>query len=193
MSHRSNSTPRFTRVTTTLGLAGVAAIAMAARSQTAQQPPAALPATAPAPAMAPAMAPMDSQTTAAALAADSMAMMAAPAAPTVAQQPVPAATWPVDAEGRTLVNGTPVVGKVFVMQKVDGLVKYEYAKVYAGEPPAPDAPIVSAQHAAPAPGHARRIRGMMVQGTLWSLDNKPTARELRMYRPVTSPATPGQH
>jgi hypothetical protein len=120
--------------------------------------------------------------------------MSAPAAPSVAVTPKPAASakWPVDAAGRTLVNGTPVVGRVFAQQKVDGLVKYEYAKVYAGEPPHPAAAVVSARHTAPPITHARRFRGIMVEATLWSMDNKRSARELRYYRPSTEASRLGQ-
>lgn len=194
MNHRTDRSSRFTRITTTLGLAGVAAIAIAARTQTAQ-PPQVQPSPAP-PHVAPAIAPAqkDSQKTF----VDSVPTNVSPAvpvqtpAPTVA--PKTAGKWPVDpVTGLTLVNGTPVVGRVFEQRKVDGLVKYQYSEVYKDEPPHPAAPIVSARHEAPAPGHARRMRGIMVEATLWTIDNKRSARELRMYRPVTPPPVAGQH
>ena len=197
MNHRSDRTPRFTRIATTLGLAGVAAIAVAARSQAAQQPPVATPTAQATTKAAPPAARVDSQPMPVMLGVDPMATMTARVAltpaPAVTRQPAPAPAWPVDAQGRTLVNGTPVVGKVFVMQKVDGLVKYDYEKVYDGEPIHPELPIVSARHQASPPGHARRMRGIMVEATLWSIDHKRSARELRTYRPVTPPTTAGQH
>ncbi len=205
MSNRTDRSSRASRAALSLGLAGVAVVAMAARSQTMQQPPAkpasAATTTAASSAMAmPAMsAPKDSQSSAAATATtDSMAAkmampmpMPAPVA-TAAPKPAGPAMWPVDAAGRTLVNGTPVVGRVFAQKKVDGLVKYEYAKVYVGEPPHPAAPIVNTRHIAPPITHARRFRGMMVEATLWSMDNKKSARELRYYRPSTEASRLGQ-
>jgi hypothetical protein len=198
MSNRFDRTSRGSRAALSLGLAGLSLVAMAARSQTMQQPPAA---PAPAPmagmAMPASTVPTDSQGSAAAKAtADSMAAkMAMPMpAPVAVAAPKPAgpAKWPVDAAGRTLVNGTPVVGRVFAQQKVDGLVKYEYAKVYAGEPPHPAAAVVSARHNAPPITHARRFRGIMVEATLWSMDNKRTARALRYFGPSTEASRLGQ-
>jgi hypothetical protein len=198
MSNRFDRSSHLSRAALSLGLAGVAVVAMAARSQTTPQPPAKPAAAATTPAPMPAMpmpaasAPRDSQTSSAAVPADSLAAkmsmpMSAPVAPIAAAAPKPTgpAKWPVDAAGRTLVNGTPVVGRVFTQQKVDGLVKYAYSKVYVGEPPHPAAPIINARHNTPPITHARRFRGMMVEATLWSIDNKRSARELRYYRPST--------
>jgi hypothetical protein len=106
--------------------------------------------------------------------------------------PAPAAdtphgAWPVDpATGMTLVNGTPVVGRVFIQHKTDHLQKMgTVAQVLARETQPADAPVADASYT-PAPReHARRFRGIMVQATLWDMDHKRTAAERRYYRPVT--------
>lgn len=121
------------------------------------------------------------------LAADSM-LPAAPVAPVVAAPSAAPAAWPVDpATGQTLINGKPVVGRVFIMQKTDGTVKYpNVADVIAHEAHAPLPAVVGASYT-PAPlANTRRMRGMMVQATLWGLDAKRSATELRYYRGTTS-------
>jgi hypothetical protein len=98
------------------------------------------------------------------------------------------AAWPVDpVTGQTLINGTPVVGRVFIMQKTDGTVKYpNVADVIAHEARAPLPPVVGASYT-PAPlTNTRRMRGMMVQATLWDLDAKRSATERRYYRGTTT-------
>lgn len=107
----------------------------------------------------------------------------------VAATPVqaPAPAWPVDpVTGQTLINGKPVVGRVFIMRKTDGLTKFEtVADVQQGEPVYADAPIVGTSYKAPALEHTRRHRGIMVQATLWDLDTKQSAVERRYYRDAT--------
>lgn len=109
----------------------------------------------------------------------------------VAATPAPSApaTWPVDpVTGQTLINGRPVVGRVFIMQKVDGLVKYEtVADVRNPDALAPLPPVVG-QSYTPAPlTQQRRHRGIMAQATLWDIDNKRSAVRLRYY-PASTPA-----
>lgn len=106
------------------------------------------------------------------------------AAPAVSSAP---AAWPTDpATGQTLINGTPVVGRVFIMRKTDGTVKYpNVADVVAHEAMAPLPAVVGASHV-PAPAtHIRRMRGIMIQSTLWDMDTKRSAVERRHYRAVT--------
>lgn len=125
---------------------------------------------------------------------DSLApMMADSAQPVavVAPAPAPAAptTWPVDpVTGQTLINGKPVVGRVFIMQKTDGTVKYpNVADVIAHEAKAP-LPAVVGQSYTPAPlTNTRRMRGIMIQATLWDADTKRSAVRHRYY-PVSTPA-----
>ena len=115
-----------------------------------------------------------------------MAMEAAPAAPAPVAAPT---TWPVDpTTGQTLINGRPVVGRVFIMQKTDGTVKYpNVADVVAHEALAPMPAVVGSSYT-PAPiTNQRRMRGIMIQSTLWSLDNKRSAVRLRYY-PASTPA-----
>ncbi|MBY0491551.1 MAG: hypothetical protein K2R93_17065, partial [Gemmatimonadaceae bacterium] len=117
-------------------------------------------------------------------------MMAAAPAPA----PVAAPTeWPVDpATGQTLINGEPVVGKVFIMQKTDGTKKIEnVAMALQGEPPAA-APATVGSTKAPALGETRRIRTVMVQATLWGMDTKKSAVRHRYYGPSTTGASLGQ-
>lgn len=109
----------------------------------------------------------------------------------VAPAPAPAAptTWPVDpVTGQTLINGKPVVGRVFIMQKTDGTVKYpNVADVIAHEAKAP-LPAVVGQSYTPAPlTNTRRMRGIMIQATLWDADTKRSAVRQRYY-PVSTPA-----
>ncbi len=110
--------------------------------------------------------------------------------------PVPSgpATWPVDpVTGQTLINGIPVVGRVFIQTKVDGLVKYDgVTSVLLGEG-SPALPAVVAPNRAPLSSTAvRRQRNPMVQGTLWAIDDKPSAVRNRHYLPTTSGASLGQ-
>ena len=204
MKPRQNRPRLSSRVSTVVGIGALVAVAMAARSQGGQQatPPSAPPSTAPAqapaaPTTAPAaIAPTDSMladsttltdTTAV---ADSMAMpdslmlTPAPAAPA----PQATGTWPVDpVTGQTIINGEPVVGRVFIMQKPDGLVKLgTWQAQYIGEPAAPEAARVGTSYTVPAPEHTRRMRGIMIQSTLWAMDGKRSARERRMYRTQTT-------
>ncbi len=114
-------------------------------------------------------------------------MVTAAAAPAPAAPTTPPDAWPVDpATGMTLVNGTPVVGRVFIQHKTDHLQKMgTVAQVLAREAMPADAPVTDASYT-PAPReHARRFRGIMVQATLWDMDHKRTAAERRYYRPVT--------
>lgn len=99
--------------------------------------------------------------------------------------PAPAA-WPVDpVTGQTLVNGRPVVGRVFLLSKTDGLKAYTgIADFTAGEPRAPRAALSPRSIRPPAIEQTRRIRTGMVQATLWEMDTKPSAQERRYYRPV---------
>ncbi|HYW32073.1 MAG TPA: hypothetical protein VE869_11245 [Gemmatimonas sp.] len=119
--------------------------------------------------------------------------MADSAQPSMTQTEVPQlaasapATWPVDEQGRTLINGEPVVGRVFVMQKTDGLRKYEgVGRHYVGEPLPPEAPTIGTGYVQPMPEAARRHRGSMVQATLWEIDSSPSAIEKHHYRPTTT-------
>jgi len=187
-----DSRPRLTsRVTTVVGIGALVAVALAARSQGGTQ--ATLPA---------AVAPTDSMvqdsttrtdTTAVAdsmAMPDSMMMAAAPAAPA----PQATGTWPVDpVTGQTIINGEPVVGRVFIMQKPDGLVKLgTWQAQYTGEPAAPEAARVGTSYTVPAPEQTRRMRGIMIQATLWGMDGKRSARERHFYRAQTTGETLGR-
>ena len=98
-------------------------------------------------------------------------------------RPKVAAAWPVDARtGQTLINGVPVVGRVFVQRKVDGLVAYRYADVYVGEPSHPLPPVVKPTYRKPPLAATRRVRGIMVEATLWSMDRKRAARMNQRWR-----------
>ena len=188
----STRLPIASRLAITLGLGAVAAVAVAARpSQTTTQPTPAT-AQAAAPAAAPVAAPADSQKVKADSVApdslattDSAAVMTAP----LVVAPAPAATaptsWPVDpATGQTLVNGTPVVGRVFIMQKVDGLVKIADVKSHLVPEAMDPLPATVKSTYTPAPStHTRRIRTAMVQATLWSMDGKTSAARDRHYGP----------
>jgi hypothetical protein len=112
------------------------------------------------------------------------------AQPSVTQQepPMAAEAWPVDpVSGLTLVNGEPVVGRVFIQRKVDGLRKYEgVSRHYVGEPLPPKGPQVAEGYLPPDPRVVRRHRGSMVQATLWGLDRKRSAMESHHYRATMS-------
>jgi hypothetical protein len=189
------------RVSTVVGIGALVAVAMAARNQ--GTPPAAAPAQPPAaaPAVAPAVAPADSmmqdstQRTDTTAMADSMAMPDS-AMLMQAAEPAPQAsgTWPVDpVTGQTIINGEPVVGRVFIMQKPDGLVKLgKWQAQYVGEPAAPEPARVGTSYTVPAPEQTRRMRGIMIQATLWGMDGKRSARERRFYRAQTTGETLGQ-
>jgi len=121
----------------------------------------------------------------AALAMPAMAMAPASTAPRA---------WPVDpVTGQTLINGIPVVGRVFIQGKVDGLVKIaSVASTLAIEPMQPEAPIVKSSFTKPAAQQHRRSRTVMTQATLWSIDDKRSATRLRYLGPSTSAASLGQ-
>ena len=190
------------RVSTVVGIGALVAVAMAARTQSTTQT--ATPPVPPAPTAMPAVdstgavlsqdtMPSDSSTM-----ADSMAMSDSaslvPATVVIAPAPQPSGEWPVDpVTGQTLINGEPVVGRVFIMEKPDGLVKLgTWQAQYVGEPKTPAPANVSSSYTIPAPEQTRRIRGIMVQSTLWSMDGKRSARERRYYRPQTTGAALGQ-
>jgi len=195
----ASSSGRASRIRTVAIVATLVAAGVAARGRDAQtlvQPPATQhPAP---PAAAPIMA--DSVQADSGMQADSMpvadsavmTMVIAPA-PAPARHPTSAApaTWPVDpATGQTLINGKPVVGRVFIMQKVDGLTKYEnVAQVVSREALAPQAAIVGSSHAAAPVTHTRRVRTVMTQSTLWDLDHKRSATERRYFRASTPAST----
>ena len=181
------------RVAALVGIGALVAVALAARTQGGPQAtvPATTPATVPA-AVAPAdsMVPDSTTLTDTTAVADSMAMpdstMPTPAAAAPTAQA--AGTWPVDpVTGQTIINGEPVVGRVFIMQKPDGLVKLgTWQAQYAGEPAAPEPARVGASNTVPAPEQTRRMRGIMIQATLWGMDGKRSASEHRYYRAQTT-------
>ena len=190
------------RVSTVVGIGALVVVAMAARSQGGQQ-------TTPPPAVAPTMAQAavdttmqdSTQGTDTTAMADSMALlpdstqMLYTATAAVAEAPVAEApAWPVDpVTGQTIINGEPVVGRVFIMQKTDGTVKLgRWQAQYVGEPMSAEAANVGTSYAVPAPEHTRRMRGIMIQSTLWDLDGKRSARERRHYRVQTTGAALGQ-
>jgi hypothetical protein len=164
-------------------LSAVVAVTLAARAPL-PQPPA--DSTAAQRAAAPADAAQADSTRTDSVAVDAP-MVTAETAPAPAAPTPPPDSWPVDpATGMTLVNGTPVVGRVFIQHKTDHLQKMgTVAEVLAREALPADAPVTDASYT-PAPReHARRFRGIMVQATLWDMDHKRTAAERRYYRPVT--------
>ncbi|MEY4956560.1 MAG: hypothetical protein RL409_817 [Gemmatimonadota bacterium] len=181
------------RVATVVGIGALVAVALAARTQGGPQATvqATAPATVPA-AVAPAdsMVPDSTTLTDTTAVADTMAMpdstmmAAAPAAPA----PQATGTWPVDpVTGQTIINGEPVVGRVFIMQKPDGLVKLgTWQAQYTGEPAAPEAARTGTSYTVPAPEQTRRMRGIMIQATLWGMDGKRSASEHRFYRAQTT-------
>jgi hypothetical protein len=184
-----DSRPRLTsRVATMVGIGALVAVALAARSQGGPQ------ATVPA-AVAPADSMVQDSTTRTDTTAvadslampDSTMMTPAAAAPT---PPTPPATgsWPVDpVTGQTIINGEPVVGRVFIMQKPDGLVKLgTWQAQYDGEPAVAEPARVGTSYTVPAPEQTRRMRGIMIQSTLWAMDGKRSASERRFYRAQTT-------
>ena len=95
--------------------------------------------------------------------------------------------------GQTIINGEPVVGRVFIMQKPDGLVKLgKWQAQYVGEPAAPEPARVGTSYTVPAPEQTRRMRGIMIQATLWGMDSKRSARERHFYRAQTTGETLGR-
>jgi len=181
------------RVATVVGIGALVAVALAARTQGGPQATAqaTAPATVPA-AIAPAdsMVPDSTTLTDTTAVADSMAMpdstMPTPAA--AAPTPQAAGTWPVDpVTGQTIINGEPVVGRVFIMQKPDGLVKLgTWQAQYVGEPAVAEPARVGTSYTVPAPEQTRRMRGIMIQATLWGMDGKRSASEHRFYRAQTT-------
>lgn len=181
------------RVAAVVGIGALVAVALAARTQGGPQAtvPATTPATVPA-AVAPAdsMVPDSTTLTDTTAVADSMAMpdstMPTPAAAAPTAQAT--GTWPVDpVTGQTIINGEPVVGRVFIMQKPDGLVKLgTWQAQYVGEPAAPEPARVGTSNTVPAPEQTRRMRGIMIQATLWGMDGKRSASERRFYRAQTT-------
>ncbi|MFN5599899.1 MAG: hypothetical protein ACK5AK_11045 [Gemmatimonas sp.] len=204
MSAAPSPSPRSSRVRNAAVVVALAAVGLAARSadQPAQaappQPPVAVP-MAPAPVAADSAAPKDSAVADSLAAPDSLALMAtdstqADSAAAVEATPATPAAWPVDpVTGQTLINGRPVVGRVFIMQKTDGTVKYpNVADVIAHEALEPLPAVVGTSHT-PAPlTHSRRMRGIMIQSTLWDLDTKRSAVERRYYRVSTPAPSNGQ-
>jgi len=181
-----DSRPRLTsRVATVVGIGALVAVALAARSQGGQQ--ATLPA-----AVAPADSMVQDSTTGTdtTAVADSMAVpdsaMMTPAAAAPTAQAT--GTWPVDpVTGQTIINGEPVVGRVFIMQKPDGLVKLgTWQAQYDGEPAVAEPARVGTSNTVPAPEQTRRMRGIMIQATLWAMDGKRSASERRFYRAQTT-------
>lgn len=184
MSLRSDRPSVRSRALLAVGVASLAVVAMAARTPASQEP---TPPQPPAPVATPAAAPGDTN-----LVIDT-AVVVMPA-PVAQAAPAGPAAWPVDpATGQTLINGVPVVGRVFVQQKVDGLVKIkDVATALAPEALPPEAPIVKSARTAVAPTAVRRQRNPMVQATLWDLDAKRSAVANRHFRPVTTGASLGQ-
>ncbi len=167
----------------------------AATTQATTQPPTTTAAPIVAPLTAPPTAPQDTMMRTAApqdsVSAQGVPTLADSAQPSVTQKEEPAATgmWPVDPNtGMTLVNGEPVVGRVFVMQKVDGLRKYEgVSRHYVGEPLPPEPAVVGTSYRQPDLSSTRRHRGAMVQSNLWSIERKRSAMETHHYRPMVNP------
>ena len=181
-----DSRPRRTsRVATMVGIGALVAVALAARSQGGPQ------GTAPS-AVAPADSMVQDSTTRTdtTAVADSMAMPDSTMMTPAAAAPTPPATgsWPVDpVTGQTIINGEPVVGRVFIMQKPDGLVKLgTWQAQYAGEPAVAEPARVGTSYTVPAPEQTRRMRGIMIQATLWGMDGKRSASEHRYYRAQTT-------
>jgi len=192
MSVRQNRPVVRSRAALAVGVVGLAVVAIAARMP-APQPPA------PQPTLPPMAAPTVTPADTTAPQPDSMIMIDTATVVMATQTPVveasaaPAA-WPVDpVTGQTLVNGIPVVGRVFIQRKVDGLVKIkDVTTVLAPEPMAPEAAVVATGHTTLAPTAVRRQRNPMVQATLWGSDNKPSAVKNRHYHPTTTSGSLGQ-
>ncbi len=190
---------RLSRLAMVAGLVVTTTVAIAARSpqslSPSAQPPVPTAASPSVPADSGQNAPTDTLSADDALSAQGVPMMDGSAElGGLAQFPAPAASWPVDpVTGQTIINGEPVVGRVFILQKVDGLRKYESVKShYVGEALPPQPPVIGSSYAVPALGNTRRMRGTMVQATLWSIDNKPSAVANHYYRPSTSGTSLGQ-
>ena len=198
MKPRQDRPRLVSRVSTVVGIGALVVVALAARSQGGQQ-------TTPPPAVMPTMPPAavdtnkrdTTQVTDTTAMADSMVMSdsammmhTATAAPVAAMPPA----WPVDVvTGQTIINGEPVVGRIFIMQKTDGTVKLgKWQAQYTGEPLSAEPAIVGTSYAVPALEHTRRMRGIMIQATLWASDRKRSAVERRHYRPQTTGAALGQ-
>lgn len=192
----SSSPSRSSRVRNTAVVAALVAVGLAARSGDQSPAPAAQPPVSPAAPAMPDSMPADSAApaadslldSAAVAALDSMTAAMEAKAAEAAAAPAPA-TWPVDAvTGQTLINGRPVVGRVFIMQKTDGTVKYpNVADVIAHEAKAPLPAVVGTSYT-PAPiTNQRRMRGVMIQATLWDSDHKRSAVRQRYY-PASTPA-----
>jgi hypothetical protein len=183
----ARNTTRGARIALVLG---VIAVSLAARSRDGQTAAQATPPQPPAPAptaATPAAPVTDSSKTAGdSVSAQGVPTLADSAQPsvTVEEAPVPSGTWPVDpATGQTLINGIPVVGKVFIQQKLDGLRKYESIKGhYVNEPLPPEAAVVGTSYTAPALHNTPRLRAIMAPSTLWSLDTKRASVANRFYR-----------
>lgn len=200
MTSRPNRPSVRSRATLAVGIASLAVVAVAARMPAAQQsteqakPPVAAAATADMQAVKPDSTKTDSleiDTAVVMMASPTMTISAAPAA---APQHAAPTSWPVDpATGQTLINGIPVVGRVFIQQKVDGITKTpSVAEVMAQESMTPEAPIVQSSRGSLAPSQIRRQRTAMVQATLWALDGKRAAVRGRYYPTTTSAASLGQ-
>lgn len=200
MTSRPNRPSVRSRATLAVGIASLAVVAVAARMPAAQQsteqakPAVAAAATADMQAVKP-----DSTKTDSLVIDTAVVMMASPtmtisAAPAAAPQHAAPTSWPVDpATGQTLINGIPVVGRVFIQQKVDGITKTpSVAEVMAQESMTPEAPIVQSSRGSLAPSQIRRQRTAMVQATLWALDGKRAAVRGRYYPTTTSAASLGQ-
>jgi hypothetical protein len=121
-----------------------------------------------------------------------MAMPMPAAAPAVRQS---ASGWPIDpVTGQTLVNGIPVVGRVFVQQHTDGTVKIaSVASALQVESAVPLPPIVKHSYTPAPPQYTRRQRTPMIQATEWAMDGKLHARRDRVFTPTTTGASLGQH
>ncbi|MCA2994564.1 hypothetical protein [Gemmatimonas sp.] len=189
MRAASSSSPRSFRVRSAAVLAALIAVGVSARSSRAAQVLVVQPPSQPAVPAAP-----DSAAADALVVSDSLAPAMTDASQPVALKaaaPAPAApaAWPVDpVTGQTLINGRPVVGRVFIMKKTDGTVKYpNVADVIAHEALAPLPPVVGSSYT-PAPiTNQRRMRGIMIQSTLWDIDAKRSAVRHRYY-PASTPA-----
>jgi hypothetical protein len=190
MPHR-DSQDRFFRARHIALLAGVIAVSVAARSQTGATAPAQQPTPAATPAV-PAADPQALQDTLRTVDSASALPTPAYAATSVAGAAAPAA-WPVDpVTGQTLINGIPVVGKVFIMQKTDGVVKVETVAQELQNEALPPAAAIVGSSATGYTGPVRRQRTVMTQATLWGNDNKAKAVSHRYYRSTTSGASLGQ-
>ncbi len=193
MKPRQDRSRLSSRVTTVVGITALVAVAMAARSQGGQQPPV-RPDSVVMPSAGMVDTALQQDTT---LHVDSAGVVDTAqmyAVPVEEAAQISSASWPVDpTTGQTIINGQPVVGRVFIMQKTDGVVKYPNEKaIFVNEPAPPEAPVVGTSYAVPALEHTRRHRGIMVQATEWEIDGKRSARERHYYRPATTGAALGQ-